>query len=164
MANNRVRVDGSPTTVISVTAGNIATAYVVGNTAALSNTSQWPFGKAVLRVPAGFASAPAANAVVSLFEVPQSITGSENATAGSLINGTPAAENGLNSTAGCRLVGVFALSNTSFPQNSIINKISLPAWDSTKYVIKNDCGVTVNAGSGANALEVIITPITDGPG
>jgi hypothetical protein len=150
------------TTVISITSGNITNAYVCGNNTQLNNSSDaYPYGQAIIYIPKGFGSAPAANAPIGLWAVPM-YDGSNYVSPGSTVDATPAAQSGFKSTAGAKFMGSFLCSNSTSGQTLIIPKINLEGFAVAKYIISNDTGVTVNAGAGADELKVIITPWANG--
>lgn len=152
---------GTPTTVISIT-GNIANGYVCGNNTPLDNTTDaYPFGYAVLAVPAGFGAAPAANAPIGLWAVPQ-YDAISYVSPGSGVDATPAAQTGFKSTAGAVFLGSFLCGNSSSPQTLYIPKIVIKGWKVAKYFISNDSGVVINAGAAGNTLTLIITLWADG--
>lgn len=160
MAGEAKQVYGSATLVISV-AANMTSNYVAGNTTALDNSSaQYPYALAVLHV-ASFASAPTANTAVSLWAAPQDIDGTTDASNGSTVDATPAAESARKSTGGARFVGVFPLSNYATVQDVEI-VISLKGIKKSLFFIKNESGQTLNAGTGTECT-VKITPFSVGP-
>lgn len=161
MANQTKQVLGAATTTVVSVAANMSANYVAGNTTLLDNSSEmYPYGLAVLYV-SGFGTAPTANTAVSLWAVPQDIDSTNDATNGSTVDGTPAAESGLKSSGGAIPVGRFYLANSTSAQR-IATVISLLGLAKANFFIKNESGVTLNAGAGTECT-VKITPFTLGP-
>jgi hypothetical protein len=143
------------TTVINV-AGNATNGQVFGNTTALDNTEAYPYGLAVFSC-AGFAVAPSANAPMELYAVRQNVDGTTDCTAGSTVDGTPAAESGFKAVGGAELVGVFKMSNSGGAQTAVCD-IPLKGTANAKYVLRNASGQTCY-----QPITVKITPYSWGP-
>jgi hypothetical protein len=157
MANEAKLVYGSATTVVNVTAANSTSGQVQGNTTLLDNSSQhYPYALAVFAC-AGFASAPAANTVVELYQVRQDVDSTSDCSNGSTVDGTPAAESGFKATGGAELVGVFPLANSASAQRVACN-ISLKGTEKAYYFTRNGSGQTCN-----QPITVKITPFSYGP-
>jgi hypothetical protein len=154
-------VEASPTTVVSI-AANITNGQVAGNNTVLDNaTDPRPYAKATLYIN-GFATAPAANAVIELWMIRQDVDGTSDDTAGSSVTATPSTPSaGFASTEGAELVGSFPLANTTSAQR-ITRRIAFDGVIKALFFIRNQSGQQINAGSGTECT-VKITPYTVAP-
>jgi hypothetical protein len=157
VANRTKTYSSTITTAVNVTAANILSGQVGGNTAAVNNsTEKYPYARAVLSI-AGTASAPTAGSLVGLYAVRLTDAGAANSTAGSGVTSTPAtpAESGFVTTSGAEYVGAFALGAVTSAQTVEID-IDFPALQA-KFFLSNTSGVTVN-----QPVTLGVTPWTDG--
>lgn len=163
MSGETIFVEGTPTTVVSVTS-NLTNGQVAGNTTQLDNSStKYDRAVATLSVAGGFATAPTSDNLVELWMVRQDVDGTNDDTAGSTVTSTPATpSNGFQSTQGAELVGVFPVAQTTSAQR-ITREIELDSLvKRANFFVRNQTGVTMN-GSGGSPITVIVTPFTKGP-
>lgn len=156
MANEIAWTEDSPLTVVSV-AANMTNGQVAGNTTMLDNsTNKRTRAMATLFVN-GFGSAPTADTVFELWMVRQDVDGTSDDTAGGSVTSSPATpSNGFQSTQGAQLVGVFPVAQTTSAQR-ITREIAFDRVEKANYFVRNQTGVTANAGSGTELTVKIVT-------
>jgi len=160
MANETNWTDDSPTTVISV-AANMTNGQVAGNTTMLDNSTNKRTRAIATLFVNGFGSAPTADNVFELWMTRQDVDGASDDTAGSSVTSTPAAPtNGFASSQGAELVAVFPVAQTTSAQR-ITREIAFERVARANFFVRNQTGVTANAGSGTE-LTVKVTPFTFG--
>lgn len=160
MANETTWTEDSPATVVSV-AANMTNGQVAGNTAMLDNsTNKRTRAMATLFVNA-FGSAPTAETVFELWMTRLDVDGTADDTAGGSVTSTPSSpSNGFASSQGAELVAVFPVAQTTSAQR-ITREIQFDRVSKANFFVRNQTGVTANAGSGTE-LTVKVTPFTPG--
>ena len=160
MANETTWTDDSPTTVVSV-AANMTNGQVAGNNTMLDNSTNKRTRAIATLYVSGFATAPTADLGFELWMTRQDTDGTPDDTAGSGVNATPATPtNGFQSTQGAELVGFFPVAQVTSAQR-ITREIVFDRVAKANYFIRNQTGVTANAGAGTE-LTVKVTPFTPG--
>lgn len=156
MANETIWTDGSPTTVVSV-ASNMTNGQVAGNNAILDNSANRHTRAIATLFVGSFATAPTADLGFELWMTRQDVDGNDDDTAGSSVTSSPTApSNGFLSTQGAQLVGFFPVAQTTAAQR-ITREIAFDRVSKAKYFIRNQTGVTANAGSGTELTVKIVT-------
>lgn len=160
MANETTWTDDSPATVVSV-AANMTNGQVAGNNTILDNsTNKRTRAMATLYV-SGCATAPTADNLIELWMQRQDVDGTADDTAGGSVTATPATpSNGFQSTQGAELVGFFPVAQTTAAQR-ITREIRFDRVAKASYFVRNQTGVTINAGTGTE-LTVKITTFSPG--
>ncbi|XAI95623.1 hypothetical protein [Microcystis phage Mae-JY22] len=160
MANETTWTDDSPTTVISV-AANMTNGQVAGRTTMLNNAGNKRTRALATLYVSGFGSTPTAETGFELWMQRQNVDGTDDDTAGGSVTSTPASpSNGFASTQGAELVGFFPVAQTTAAQR-ITREIAFERVAEAHFIVRNQTGVTANAGVGTE-LTVKITPFTAG--
>lgn len=147
----QIKLAASATTVISLTA-NLANGNAAGGSAMLDNgTDKYPYALATFANLGSFSAAPTEGSVVSLYMVRQDVDGTNDDTS---------APSGAD-VESAQFVGAFRLYDTAEVQRHTI-EIDLMGALKANFYVKNESGVTINAGSGTECT-VKITPFTLAP-